>query len=219
MSAKILNRRQARWSMALSRFDFIITYRLGSQQGKTDALSRRAYLVPKEGEAIYNQQKSIILKPERLALNSLESSFSNDLSIVEEIQKTLKQDPLVENVQRQMKEGKGEDFEFKDGLLFYRDLLYVPPCLARLKILQVRHDLPAAGHFGVNKIIELVSRDYWWPQLWKFVKEYIRSCDTCSRAKGTRHRPYGLFNPYQFQKVLGYPCPLILLLIFQFPKL
>lgn len=123
------------------------------------------------------------------------SSLPKDLSIIEEIQKTLKQDPLVKEVQRQLKEGKGEDFEFNVGLLFFRGILYVPPSSARLKVLQVRHDLPAAGHFGVNNTIELVSRDYWWPQLWKFVKEYIWSCDICSRAKGTCYRPYGLLQP------------------------
>ena len=103
----------------------------------------------------------------------LGSSSPKDLSIIEEIQKTLGQDPLVKNVQKQIKEGKGEDLQFKNGFLFFQGLLYVPPRLARLKVLQVHHDLPVAGHFGVHKTIELVSRDYWWPQLWKFVKEYI----------------------------------------------
>ena len=40
MFALILNHRQARWSMLLSCFDFKITYCPGSQQGKSDALSR-----------------------------------------------------------------------------------------------------------------------------------------------------------------------------------
>ena len=31
MSARVLNRHQARWSMSLSRFDFKITYQLGKQ--------------------------------------------------------------------------------------------------------------------------------------------------------------------------------------------
>lgn len=38
-SAKRLNARQARWSLFFSRFDFKITYRPGSQNGKADALS------------------------------------------------------------------------------------------------------------------------------------------------------------------------------------
>jgi len=39
MSAKVLNRRQARWSISLSRFNFVITYCPGSKQIRSDALS------------------------------------------------------------------------------------------------------------------------------------------------------------------------------------
>lgn len=39
-AAKRLNARQARWSLFFSRFDFTITYRPGSKNGKADALSR-----------------------------------------------------------------------------------------------------------------------------------------------------------------------------------
>jgi hypothetical protein len=39
MSAKVLNRRQARWSISLSRFSFVITYRPSSKQIQSDALS------------------------------------------------------------------------------------------------------------------------------------------------------------------------------------
>ena len=40
MSTRVLNRRQARWNMALSKFDFGIIHRLGKQQGLSNALSR-----------------------------------------------------------------------------------------------------------------------------------------------------------------------------------
>uniref|UniRef100_A0AAQ4QM75 Gypsy retrotransposon integrase-like protein 1 n=5 Tax=Gasterosteus aculeatus aculeatus TaxID=481459 RepID=A0AAQ4QM75_GASAC len=39
-SAKRLNPRQARWSLFFTRFDFILSYRPGSKNGKADALSR-----------------------------------------------------------------------------------------------------------------------------------------------------------------------------------
>ncbi|KAL0174051.1 hypothetical protein M9458_030019 [Cirrhinus mrigala] len=39
--AKLLNHRQARWALFFSRFDFTVTYRPGSQNTKTDALSRQ----------------------------------------------------------------------------------------------------------------------------------------------------------------------------------
>ncbi|KAL0158963.1 hypothetical protein M9458_047039, partial [Cirrhinus mrigala] len=38
-SAKLLNHRQARWALFFTRFDFVVTYRPGSQNTKADALS------------------------------------------------------------------------------------------------------------------------------------------------------------------------------------
>ncbi|KAG1934122.1 retrotransposable element [Pimephales promelas] len=40
-TAKRLNPRQARWSLLFSRFDFKVTYRPGSKNGKADSLSRQ----------------------------------------------------------------------------------------------------------------------------------------------------------------------------------
>src|SRR5882762_9148606 len=42
LTAKKLNRRQAQWSLYLSRFDFAMHHRPGRSMGKSDALSRRA---------------------------------------------------------------------------------------------------------------------------------------------------------------------------------
>jgi hypothetical protein len=31
--------------------------------------------------------------------------------------------------------------------------------------------------------------------MWKTEKDYVTTCDTCSRSKIPRHRPYGLLQP------------------------
>jgi len=41
MKVQKLNRRQARWALYLSRFDFTLKHVLGSKMGKADSLSRR----------------------------------------------------------------------------------------------------------------------------------------------------------------------------------
>ena len=41
MKAQKLNRRQARWALYLSRFDFILKHVVGTKMGKADGLSRR----------------------------------------------------------------------------------------------------------------------------------------------------------------------------------
>jgi hypothetical protein len=49
-TTKLLNRRQARWSDFLSRFNFKIPYRPGKQGAKPDALTRRSEDMPQEGD-------------------------------------------------------------------------------------------------------------------------------------------------------------------------
>jgi hypothetical protein len=64
MSTKMLNRRQARWSEFLSRFNFKINYRPGKQGEKPDALTRRSEDLPKDGDERLEHQSRTILKRE-----------------------------------------------------------------------------------------------------------------------------------------------------------
>jgi hypothetical protein len=82
MTARVLNRRQASWNMSLSRFDFVITYWPRKQQELSDALSRRSYLVPKEGEAAYEQQRTTLLKAEQLRLRAATMSTPVDRVVI-----------------------------------------------------------------------------------------------------------------------------------------
>jgi len=61
-TTKLLNRRQARWSEFLSRFNFKINYRPGKQGEKPDALTRRSEDLPKEGDERLRHQSQVMLK-------------------------------------------------------------------------------------------------------------------------------------------------------------
>jgi len=81
------------------------------------------------------------------------------------------------------------------GFLRLDGRIYVPDLDdLRLRVLRYRHDHPLAGHFGQNRTLELIRREYTWPGLRTFVKDYVRSCTSCARAKTPRHRPYGLLK-------------------------
>jgi transposase InsO family protein len=70
--------------------------------------------------------------------------------------------------------------------------VYVPDYNnSRLKILQARHDSPIAGHPGILKTIELISRDYTWIGLRSDVEIYVNGCAVCQRTKGTNRLPTG----------------------------
>ena len=68
MTAKKLNRRQARWSLALSCFDFMLHHRPGKSMGKPDGLSRRA----NHSDGKDNNQDVVLLKPGVFAVRALE---------------------------------------------------------------------------------------------------------------------------------------------------
>src|SRR5277367_3087970 len=81
------------------------------------------------------------------------------------------------------------------GLLRYNNQIFIPDVAdLRLKILQNKHDHILAGHFGQNKTLEAVRRDYVWPNLHTFVQHFCSSCTTCKRSKSPRHKPYGLLK-------------------------
>jgi transposase InsO family protein len=200
-STRVLNRRQARWSLFLADFDFVITYRAGAYQGKPDALSRRREYQSKKGEEAFDQQETILLKPHQLRLNALLPT-PKDTTLTDQIREALLKDPFAHNIQEGLLSPHTRDnhhkyFSFNEEtkLLYRNGLLYVPDLPSRLKILHSCHDAAPAGHFGITKTKDLITRHYWWPRLRHVVTEYIKSCDTCARAKTPRHRPHGLLHP------------------------
>lgn len=90
--------------------------------------------------------------------------------------------------------GADEGFEEKGGLLFYKGALYVSGEPLQVRVLKQLHDNPTAGHFGQHKTMLLVTRDFWWPKVREDVREYVRGCDMCQRAKRERAAPAGLLE-------------------------
>ena len=72
----------------------------------------------------------------------------------------------------------------ESGLLHQYDRIYVLDIVdLRLKVLQYKHDHILSGHYGQNKTLQLIRRDYVWPNLRTFVQQFCSSCTTCKRAK------------------------------------
>ena len=63
----------------------MITYWLKKQQGLSDALSRRSNFAPKEGDIAFEQQRTVLLKPEQFHLRALKSTLTVDSTFVKQI--------------------------------------------------------------------------------------------------------------------------------------
>src|SRR5690606_16187480 len=207
-----LNRRQARWSEFLSRFDFKITYRPGKAGGKPDALTRRSGDLPREGDERLALQHQVVLKPKNLdpAIWTLAATSMDSIdnpgpraSLEELFDEGYAKDPLPQAVIKQLQEGQSRskqlslaECEVRNGRLIYRERVYVPdyPPL-KLRLIQDFHATPAAGHPGRSKTLELLSRQYHWPLMRKEVDRFVRNCHTCQRSRTSRHAPFGILRP------------------------
>jgi len=61
----------------------------------------------------------------------------------------------------------------------------------RAEVIRLHHDVPAAGHGGRWKTVELVTRNYWWLGVTRDVGRYVEECNLCQRIKNRTEEPAG----------------------------
>lgn len=211
-TTKLLTRRQARWSEYLSGFNFTIRYRPGKQGGKPDALTRRSDVYPEEGEGAYalaNPQNLQAIFSEGQLISSARATYALDRTLIDydvvlratildsdslrlEILRNLELDDIAKSHLSNLELPWSKS---DSGLLLHNGRVYIPDNNdLKLRILREKHDHPTAGHQGFRKTLELLRREYYWSSMRQFVSDYCTTCDTCLRAKASRHKPYGLLK-------------------------
>ena len=103
MKAQKLNRRQARWALYLSRFDFILKHVPGTKMGKADGLSRRSD--QKVGVENDNDNQ-IIIKDNWLRRLEEVIIEGPEVDILEKIKKARSRDEDVVRIVEEMKKAK-----------------------------------------------------------------------------------------------------------------
>lgn len=178
-----LSSRQRRWIELLQTFTFTIQHQ-PSKANHSDAITRRPdYLIATQHETLQTAQTNT-------------SSFQVDL--LEQIKDSYSLDRecqrLIQNPTDAIKEG----FTSRDGVLYKTpNRIYIPdvPSIQRI-ILSEAHNSSTASHLGINKTVELLSRDYWFPQMHDAVKEWINRCPACQQNKSSTQSPLGLLQPH-----------------------
>ena len=99
----------------------------------------------------------------------------------------------------QLESGKVFDtLSLEDGLVLYKKRYCIPNCNElKLTVTRTCHDAKVAGHFGRDKTMERMTRTYYWPDMVQWVRNYVRTCDTCQRNKTARHQKYGPLKPLE----------------------
>ena len=84
----------------------------------------------------------------------------------------------------------GRNWKNSDRILYHKSLPYIPEII-RTQLISRHHNDPLAGHFGIEKTQELVTRKYYWETLRYDVEVYVRYYDICLASKAVRHKLYG----------------------------
>ncbi|GKG14609.1 transposon Tf2-1 polyprotein, partial [Tanacetum coccineum] len=86
---------------------------------------------------------------------------------------------------------------FKDGLLYWKRRVVVPPENPELitKLLVEFHSSPIGGHAGFLRTYARVATYFFWPGMRRVIREFVRSCQICQRAKSCQLQPAGLLSP------------------------
>lgn len=157
--------RLARWTLKLQRYDFSITHRAGKLNKVADALSR----IP------VNQE---ILEVHTITTTPVITDWYETL--VDKV--TTSPDDYPNNL---IVSGKlYQRFVMKNGKAPPKELykIVVPPN-QQLSILHENHDHPTAAHLGYLKTLNRIKERYFWPQMAKSIRSYVKACERCKAVK------------------------------------
>ncbi|CAI5701232.1 unnamed protein product [Peronospora effusa] len=190
-----LSPRMARWLTFFSEFNFKVEYKPGKSNVLADALSRRPDFEERHQESVSRVKAQV----ESSTLAAMQV-YHVTSSMASDIKECYRQDEhcrlLLDHfggrkvtLPSHLK-AKLNRFSYSDGLLWHQlspcDPLriYVPHDTdLKLMILHECHDAPSSGHLGREKTFLRVSEEFWWPHLYRWVANYIRSSEECQRIK------------------------------------
>jgi putative transposase len=213
---KDLNGRLARHALYLQEFDFDIVFRPRNKNTLADFLSR----YPKDHELVDGKnitQNEISEHEDKInltnnlkicAINTAESDKNYNYLILEqqkdnELKYIIGYLNNIESKDKSSKEFKyiTKNYTIKNNLVckFNSDanvaqfLICVPKSMY-FNILENYHDLNTSGHLGLKRTLNKLKERFFWPQMSKFIAQYIKTCKQCQSRKKPKTRATGLMQ-------------------------
>jgi transposase len=160
--------RIARWALELQQYVFDVKYRKGKWNVVADTLSRQPLealnkVTTEIGKCSWTQAKMAEVKnnPEKMADYAIQNG------------------QLYRHIPGQSNDEDCSAWK-----------LCVPKYL-RARVLKENHNDSTAGHPGIRKTTTRIANKYYWPGMFRDIRNHVRCCDSCQRYKPTQDKPAG----------------------------
>ncbi|XP_074314198.1 uncharacterized protein LOC141649405 [Silene latifolia] len=156
-----LNARHAKWVEFLQSFNFSSKHKEGKLNVVADALSRRHSML-------------VTVQQRVLGFEFMKELYKDDQDFMEDWL-TLQGNP----------NNPGSKFTLQEGYLFKGNKLCIPRGSYRDLLIKEVHSNGLAGHFGVQKTLDILQDQFHWPIMERGVQAVIRRCSTCQKSKSS----------------------------------
>ena len=188
------NKKLERWALKLSSYNCKVEYLAGRDNTCADLLSR----IPKQLEL---ESANVAMDVDDRAyqvtvINSTKLANRPTLSEDSEVEFSgedgdpadsvvdWQDDPEIKSLRRKVKAGKTQRYVIFENRLFFlskkdgevQTRLFIPERLREALVSQSHEKL---GHMGIDKTHDLIAKDYYWPNLYKDVMNFVQRCPTC----------------------------------------
>lgn len=173
-STKPLVSRIARWLLKLQEYDIEWVHRPGTQLQYVDAMSRAPFEEPSEVTVVSERVMRIDIDQSDWLI-TMQRQDPKLVRIFAVLKGELKNDD--ENQLR-------TDYEIESGRLYRKvnaKLKWVVPAAVRWRIVKSAHD--DRGHFGLEKTLANITKDFWFRRMRSYVKGYLAACVECAYNK------------------------------------
>ena len=198
-SAILLNRRQALWAEELKQYNCQTLYRKGSANVKADILSTYPGFTSREGGTISPTKQTMLDKSLWLEVGTMDLDTNDEYEMIQisaidvdqllpEAKERIKEKAMLDEKYRDLckpvSSGGNIDgnFSITNELLCWKNRIFIPAGLRQWEI-QSEPNSKLAGHFGRERTLEPLSRNFYWTNMEQDIKKYCSECNNCQRTK------------------------------------
>ncbi|KAE9163869.1 hypothetical protein PF005_g30264 [Phytophthora fragariae] len=188
MKSTHLSQRMARWLSFFTEYNFVVHYKPGKNNILADAPSRRPDYDPRTvlGRQVINDEDEdddhwAVCIASGINLTNV----SPEMDLRDEIVAAYADDAVYAGII--------DRYHLDSDLLCYNIDKFDAPRVAvpndddlRVRIIHEFHDSPMGAHLGREKTFAAVSRDFFWPHMYKWVRKWVRTCENCQRVKPSK---------------------------------